>query len=86
MRGWRNLASTRLSCPGGFLGLPRPPSHRLIALQTRVLAQRRLGGRAHLDGLGRVLGCALLLERKVRVGDHIIWLVKDIGRRAHAVL
>src|SRR5207247_1336432 len=38
-----------------FFRLPGQPPRRLIALKTRVLAQRRVGGRANLGGIGRFL-------------------------------
>jgi len=69
MRGLRNLSSTRNSCPGSFLGGRSQHSRRRLALQTRVLAQRRVGGRANRGGIGGLLvGCCAGHRRSQR--DH----------------
>ena len=62
MRGLRHLSATLNAWPLGFFWLPGQHPRRLIALQTRVLAQRRVGWRAHLCPISRLL--------VVRCADH----------------
>ena len=55
MRGLRHWSATLNARPVGFFWLPGQPHRRLIALKTRVLAQRRVGWRAHLCCISHVL-------------------------------